>query len=284
MNSAMSRYVAIVLLSMVPTAHGAGEKDIQLLRTPSGVRFGLLGDKRASPAPTLFVFAADINTTLGNMDYAQEARALMKQGYLAVALDVPCHGQDHQAAEPAGLPGWRARLTRGDDLVPGLVKKASLVLDYLVREGYTDPRRVAASGNSRGGFIALHFAAAEPRVRCVAAFCPVTDLRALTEFAGMEKDPAIQSLALANQADKLADRALWVWIGNQDDRVSTDLAIAFTRKVVAAAAARKKPAAVELHVMPVPGHSSLHPSAHQEAANWLREQTRAPNLGDTRTD
>jgi dienelactone hydrolase len=264
-------------LAAPPGAWAGDERPVKVLHTPSGVRFGLLGDKGASPAPTLFVFASSVEGTLGSDDYNKAGRLLGKAGYLCVALDLPCHGEDvKKDGEPAGLDGWAVRLRKGDDLVPGFVTKASAVLDYLVQEKYTDPHRVAACGTSRGGFIALHFAAAEPRVRCVAAFAPVTDLLALREFAGMEKHPATRGLALAGSADKLADRALWLCIGNHDERVGTDLAIVFTRKVVEAAAARHQPANVELHVMPTVGHS-VHATAQDEAAAWIER-----NLKDSK--
>jgi hypothetical protein len=57
----------------------------------------------------------------------------------------------------------------------------------------------------------------------------------------------------------------------------TDEAIAFTRKIVKAAVAEKKPARVELHVMPTVGHS-IHATAHDRAAAWvaawLKDQAR----------
>ena len=54
----------------------------------------------------------------------------------------------------------------------------------VVAKGYTDPRRVAAIGISRGGFLACHLAAAEPRIKVIAAISPLVDLMALREFKG----------------------------------------------------------------------------------------------------
>src|SRR5207247_2644543 len=132
----------------------------------------------------------------------------------------------------------------------------------------TDAKKVAICGTSRGGFMALHFAAVEPRIRCVAAFAPVTDLPALSEFSGMDKHAPTMGLDLRRHADKLAGRSMWLCIGNADERVGTDQAITFTRKVVAASVAAKKPADVELHVMPTIGHR-IHVTAHEEAAAWF---------------
>ena len=240
----------------------------KVLVTPSGIRFGLLGERGSTPAPTLFVFANRIEETLGSEHYSRSACVLMKHGFLCASLDLPCHGEDKKPGEPDGLGGWRVRVVGGDELVPGFVAKVSAVLDYLVKEGYADPQKVAACGTSRGGFMALHFAAADARVKCVAAFAPVSDLLTLREFAGMEQHPVTNALALVNLAEKLAGRGVWVCIGNHDERVGTDHAIAFTRKVVEACAAQKRPADVELHVMPVAGHT-LHATAHEEAAAWM---------------
>ena len=73
---------------------------------------------------------------------------------------------------------------------------------------------------------------------------------------------------MRHAAAKLADRPIWVVIGNQDERVSTDRAIAFTRDVARVAGNRKRPALVELHVTTTPGHSTPA-AAHDDAAAWV---------------
>ncbi|HJT79195.1 MAG TPA: prolyl oligopeptidase family serine peptidase, partial [Gemmataceae bacterium] len=261
---------ALVLILGAGTGARAGTKaNVTLLHTPDGIEFGLLGDKPKAPAPTLFVFANDIRGTLADFTHYNKVGSLLaRQGFLSVSLDLPCHGKDNKEKVTNALAGWRKRLEAGDDLVPGFTAKCTRVLDYLVREGYTDPGRVAACGTSRGGFMALHFAAADPRVRCVVGLAPVTDLLALTEFRGMEKSAAVNALALARVADKLAGRPVWVTIGNNDGRVGTDKVIAFTRDLVRASVARKEPPRVELHVLTNAGHS-VHPAAHAEAAAWV---------------
>jgi dienelactone hydrolase len=171
----------------------------------------------------------------------------------------------------AGLTGWATRLRKDENPVGAFTKQASAVLDYLIAEGYTDREKVAVCGTSRGGFMAVHFTAAEPRVRCVAAFAPVTELSALSEFAGMEKHAGTIALDLRRQADKLAGRPIWMCIGNLDERVDTDRAIAFSRAAVKASAEAQKRSLFELHVMTSVGHT-IHPTAHDEAAAWVAAQ------------
>ena len=150
---------------------------MRLLKTADGTRFGLFSEKPAAPAATLFIFASGIDE-MGNDParyYTQTGRDLAKDGWVYVALDIPCHGNDHKDGEPAALTGWAHRVKTGQDLMGPFVKRCSAVLDHLIAEGYTDPDRVAASGTSRGGFCALHFAAGEPRVRAVTGVAPVTN-------------------------------------------------------------------------------------------------------------
>ena len=270
----MSRFIGFVTLACVllgsveSVTPGQTSQKIQILQTAGGVRFGLLGSKGETPAPTLFILAGSLEDALGNDDYAKVGRLLLKKGFVCVSVDIPCHGKDHKGIKPAGLAGWRSRLENGDDLLLPFTKNVSAVLDHLIKEGITDASRVAICGTSRGGFMAVHAAAAEPRIRCVAAFAPVTDLLALREFTGMEKNAPTRDLDLRKHADKLAGRSLWLCIGNNDQRVGTDQAIAFTRKMVAASQAKKKPADVQLHVMDTVGHR-IHASAHEEAAAWF---------------
>ena len=155
--------------------------------------------------------------------------------------------------------------------MPAFLSTASQVLDFLIRNGYTDSNRIAACGISRGGFMAIHFAAADSRVQCVAALAPVTDLRVLTEFSGMKNESLARSLSVMNVADKLAGRGVWIYIGNDDERVGTDDAIAFTRLVARRAIATKQRANVKLTVDALEGHGVGLPP-HFEAAEWIEAQ------------
>jgi hypothetical protein len=75
-------------------------------------------------------------------------------------------------------------------------------------------------------------------------------------------------------APKPAGRAIWVSIGNDDHRVDTDLAIAFTRAVVTASAEGKQVdpiVPVKLIVGPSAGHHGIE-NAHELMANWIARQ------------
>jgi dienelactone hydrolase len=271
---------AVCLLACIaPNAGGEDRLEDQLpqlLTTASGVRFGIWPERPAQPAPTLFVLAGGIEDSLGSNTFRQSGNHLAKRGYLCVSVDLPCHGDDARPGEK-GLSGWRVRCVAKKDIVADTTARLKMVLDYLIAERLTDPARVAALGTSRGGFMAVHFAAADPRVRCVAAFAPVTDLAALSEFRGVGDDPFVQSLALERQAAALAERPIWLVIGDRDERVSTDRAIQFVRRVTTAALEAQRSPRIELHVLPEPkGHTTPAGSAELAAA-WIEQQMPTSN-------
>lgn len=259
---------ASLLVGLSANANGHAAEAVLPLKTSNGVEFSILGPKPEKPAPTLFIFALDAKTTLNSPLYRQAGNVLAKQGYLCVSVDLPCHGDQKRAGEPGELAGWRHRVDAGDDPMAELTRRTKSVLAFLIAEGYTDADRVAACGTSRGGFSALHIAAADPRVKCVAAYSPVTDLKALREFKGAEDAPLVRQLALVKHADRLAGRAVWISIGDRDERVDTDAAIRFARALSAASAAKKLPSGVELHVGPAEGHHTPDGAAEQSAA-WI---------------
>jgi len=275
MNRLVWLGVALPLLASAEPGPGGtaplpADNGLRLERLPDGTRYALIGNPAAKRAPTLFVFQGDIDVARREPLYTEVGRIVAKAGFLAVVIDAPAHGEDRRADEPVELPGWRARVDRGEDLVGAFLARSRAVLDHLVNTGAADPARVAAVGTSRGGFLAFHFAAAEPRVRCVGGIAPVTDLLALREFNGTPAAAAAEALALARLAPALAGRPAWLCIGNRDARVSTEAAIAFSRALVAAAPA-DAPAPVTLLVHDGDGHRST-PADHERLAAWLLAQ------------
>ena len=241
--------------------------ELKMLQTPSGVRFGSLGERRASPAPTLIIVGSDLEYSLTNDEINKVGRLL--GGAHCFGLDVPGHGIDVREGEPQSLGAWRARLDKNENFVAKFARDISDILDYLIADGYSDPARIAVAGTSRGGFMGLHAMAEDSRIRAGVSFAPISELTILNEFKGLERHALTQSLALSQIAAKLADRPLWFCIGNNDRRVGTDSLIDFTRRVVAACK-KGKTAPVEIHIMETEDHH-IHDTAHEEAAEWLRK-------------
>jgi len=248
------------------------EPALKVLKTTSGVEFGIWGHLEVKHAPTFFILANSIKETLGSDYFRQSGNDLVKQGYLCVTIDIPGHGVDHRSDEPEGIEAWRVRTNAGEDFVAATNRRLTEVLDFLIAEGHSDPEKITVGGTSRGGFLAMHFTAADARVKCVAAYAPVTDLIVLREFHGAEDDALVASLSVAEQASELASRGLWITIGDRDDRVGTDNAIALAREVTASARSQGLPGEVEFHVIAEPKGHTLPPGAAERAAKWITQQ------------
>jgi dienelactone hydrolase len=275
--------VCAVLLQIGFSSAGARAEDpppavepaAQVLKTKSGVRFGLWPKKPEAPAPTLFIFAGSIEDSLNKPYFRQCGNQLAKEGYLCASVDLPCHGPEVRDGEPAGIAGWRVRIEMGEDLVAEATARFRAALDELIDLKLADPERIAACGTSRGGFMAVHFAASDPRIKAAAAFAPLTDLMVIDEFKTLEKRDLADRLSLKAQSEKLAGRAVWLIIGDRDARVSTDESIAFCRAVTSASLKQQKPALVDLHVVSEPQGHTTPKGADQEAAVWIARQLAA---------
>lgn len=258
----------LVIVDGTDTPYSATDQSLSILRTPGGMRFGLLGNKPSQPAPTLFVFATHLEQTLTDERYVQVGHLLQDSRFLIVSVDVPCHGEDRRTDEPEGIAGWRVRLESRENFLVDYLVRVSSVLDFLIQNRYTDPDSVSACGTSRGGFVALHYAASDLRIKRVAAFAPVTNLAFLKEFEAIADKSLLEVVSLSRVTDKLVGRPIWITIGNRDDRVGTGEAIEFMKQVVAASALRKAMATIELNIWPAIGHKTPT-KAHEAAASWL---------------
>lgn len=244
----------------------------EIRKTKTGVRYGIWPEQPTQPAPILFIFGASIEETLNAPYFRQSGNQLAKSGYLCVSVDLPGHGNAHRAGEPAGIEAWRYRCDQEENFVEQATADFRVVLDDLIETRLADPSRIAVCGTSRGGFMAAQFAAADERVKCVATYAPVTDLMALREFQGVKHPEKARQLSLKAVADKLAGRAIWLIIGDRDDRVSTDESIAFCRAVTAASLKRNRSAMVDLHVVVEPQGHTTPAGAADLAAVWIAKQ------------
>ena len=117
----------------------------------------------------------------------------------------------------------------------------------------------------------MRLTAHDQRVGTVAAFAPVTDLRALSEFEGLKGNPSNRPLGLIEYADRLAGRNLWLIIGDRDNRVGTRHTVDLALEVSRRAALKTLATRVEFHVEPSEGHQ-LPEGSYQRAAEWLLDQ------------
>jgi dienelactone hydrolase len=264
---------SVVLLASVMGTNAEPESKIELMHTLDGIEFGIWGNtNHEQPAPTLIVLATTIKNTLNSAYYRHCGNQLVKRGYICISINLPCHGDQRVDGEPEGLSGWSHRVARDSDFVAEFNNRLSKVLDHLIKQGVSDPRKIAACGTSRGGFLALHAAIHDPRVKCVAGFAPVTDLSVLREFKSTSERRLVKQLNLIKRAKDLAGRKVWIVIGDQDERVGTDHAIQLAREISRESRKQKLPSQATLHVLSEPRGHTIPDGADRLAADWILQQ------------
>lgn len=253
---------------------GSDEVVLHHLHTDSGLPFVIWGKKEISlPAPVLFILSGEGEETLTS-DYFRQcgSRLALEDNWLCVSLDIPYHGELAKKGQKHGLEGWAAAALQKEDFVTENNSRMKAVLDYLIRYHYADTAMAFACGTSRGGYLALQFTSYDRRIKAVAAFSPVTELRALREFSGIKEDQLLPVFDLSNQLNKLATKKIWMVIGDRDDRVGTDRAVEFARALSRMIARNDYPGSIELAVMPEPQGHTTPAGAADKAVEWFRKQ------------
>ena len=263
---------ALSVTAVAATSHAAAVPDSpEIVRsiTPDGVEYAYWNPSDVRPAPTLIVLSGDIDRSLTHPSFLNAGKFLGPQGWLCVSIDLPCHGEQ-ATADLRNLSGWAKRVARGEDIVAEFNTRMRRVVDHLITQGLTDPERLVASGVSRGGFMAIRYAAFDDRVDAAIGYAPVTDLAVLREFDAIDDSPAVKAMSLHAHAEALVGRPIFLVIGDRDTRVGTDDAMTFMRRLQRLAAEADTPSRADLYVVSEPRGHATHPEADGWAARWVR--------------
>ena len=229
-----------------------------LLRSPECV----------SPGGCLLIdLAWDRTTTLDLHPYSLVADIFLAAGHRVASLDMPKHGELADAGDGGeGLAGMANAMARGEDIFAEFRATGRAFIDACVARGIVQPGRVVVTGTSRGGHASLHLMAGDPRVLGCAAMFPVTYLPALDEFAPLVDIPRVQAANAEALLPQLADRPVFLCIGEGDPRVSAAHCFNLYARLNAAAR-HTKPV---LYILPGETHGAafLEPG-YQSAAAYL---------------
>lgn len=266
----MKKFLFAVLASILLCSN---VQAVEIARTRAGVRYGLINAGKARPLAIIFTTdieesLADVHTPLGTQ--------LRQEGFSILSLDVPCHGRDVRSGEVAGLDCWAARIKQGEtDVFDRFAGQVDQVVGLLVNQGAVDPAFIVAIGVSRGGYLAIRQLALSRFVKAAVGLVPVTDLKKLMEFRNTPVDQG--KLGFAHYYNALAKKAIFVQIGNDDDRVSTQAAIDLINGIVATR--RNQDINATLMLMPFRGHRT---PKDKLALDWILQQRSFANSGLTK--
>lgn len=202
----------------------------QTVDTPEGVRWYYTGpsiEEGAMPAVFYFALAGDESLCLD--PFNQPIAHLQGKPLRCWSLTLPGHGPGFDKTQ--AISYFASEMREGRDIIGPFLAVAQEAIEWLVSAGYVDSSRMAVAGLSRGGFIATHLAARVENLDTVLGFAPLTCIEYHPEFQDIKELPAVQALSMTHLIPRLTRKRLRYYIGNRDQRVSTDCCFSFIRQL-----------------------------------------------------
>ncbi len=219
------------------------------------------------PLPSLFYFSLSGPDSLCLDPFNQPIQFLQGKMIRVFSMTLP----GHEAGLPAAgaMKIWADDFAKGRNCIGEFLDSAQLAVDFAIKERFVDPSKLAVAGLSRGAFIAAHLAAQDARFRHVLGFAPLTRLCKIKEFASLQENRLAHSLDLSHLGEKLSDRHLRLYIGNDDTRVGTRDCFDFAMSVIHQKKGRT--AQVELIMYPSIGQGGhgTPPDIFKQGADWV---------------
>lgn len=228
-----------------------------LVRTP----------ERVTPGRVLCIeLALDRAYTLNNPPYNIVSEIFLAAGHRVASLDMPQHGElaDEHGE---GLEGIANAARAGVDVFADFAAAARELVDACIAMKWAKAGRIVITGTSRGGHASLALMAGDARVLACAAIAPVTYLPAVREFADQADNPIIRRWNANALIPHLADRHVFLNIGEEDPRVGAEHCFDFHAHLTAASRTVRP----VLYTLPGATHGPafLEPGYHAAAAFLL---------------
>ncbi len=222
------------------------------------------------PLPSFFYFSLSGTDSLCLDPFNQPVQFLHGKMIRVFSMTLPGHECDLPAT--GAMKVWADDFSKKFDPIDKFLDSFALALEFAIQNKFVDPNKMAVGGLSRGGFVALHAAAREERLKFVLAFAPISQLHKVKEFHHLHEDPLVLSLNLSNISQKLIHQHLRIHIGNHDTLVDTPSCFEFAMSVVNHAAQHQiRSPKVEFFLHPSIGHKGhgTPPDIFRQGADWI---------------
>ncbi len=231
----------------------------------------------AGPLPAFFYFALSGEESLKLDPYNSPVARLEGAPIRVFSMTLPGHGLGFNKLH--AIQYWADQLAGGTDVLNKFFDDAAFAINWLIEEGWIEPDEIAVGGLSRGGFVATHVAALDPRIKTVLGFAPLTRLSAVKEFASEKQPTHAKMHALTLDLEQIVDnlthlRHLRFYIGNRDERVGTDACYHFVRKLANKGhEKRARHMHAELFITHAIGHQGHGTAPHifEAGADWVKD-------------
>ncbi len=218
--------------------------------------------------PALFYFALSARDSLTKDPFNQPVQFLEGLPLRIFSMTLP--GHEEGLPPENGIRVWAEQM----DLIPEFIDKAKNAVKELITKSIIPSDNLAVAGLSRGAFIAAHLAAVCPEFKTLLGFAPLTHLSETEEFKTLGLEESAKKLNLSHLIDKLYDRRIRFYVGNQDHRTGTKNAFAFIDQVSSYALEQRiRTSPIELRIGPSIGYlgHGTSPETFREGANWIKE-------------
>lgn len=224
------------------------------------------------PLPSLFYFSISGPDSLCLDPFNQPVQFLQGEMIRIFSLTLPGHEEGLLAKDAMKL--WAEAMGKGQNCVAEFLDDAQKAIDFCVEERFIDVSKLGAAGLSRGAFVAAHLAAKDERFRHIVGFAPLTKLGYIREFEHLSENPIATSLDLIHLADRLGDRHIKLYIGNEDTQVGTRECFDFLEALVLKK--KQKSSHAELLIYPSIGRMGhgTPPEIFKQGALWLLQNLR----------
>lgn len=171
------------------------------------------------PLPSFFYFSLSGEDSL-NLDPFNQPIAFLN-GSLVRSFSMTLPGHENELPRAGAIRIWADDFAKKRNPILPFLENFQKALDFAIHEKFVDPQKLVVGGLSRGGFVALHAAARDNRLKKVLAFAPITDLTKVREFQDLKEDPSVKSMNISSLRKELCQKQIRFHIGNLDDLVDT---------------------------------------------------------------
>jgi len=193
---------------------------------------------------------------------------MWEQGWNVVSFDLPGHGANLNPGETyvdigSGLRNWATRASLSENVADTCNAQVKLVADWLIENGKSKDNRIATSGISRGGFMAIHAVNSVDAIGAAVGLVPATNLAMISAFEGFGNMWVVKQTAWG--VSFKSTKPAYIELGNADTAVNTAEA---ARNVAGMIERMLTTNQIDFHISPGAFHA-MPVGAESRAALWL---------------
>jgi predicted esterase len=233
----------------------------------------MVGPKEKKALPSIFYFALTGKQSCTLSPINQPVAFLSTHSVRIFSWSLFAHQEEVDPKE--SMKQWASAIEQKNNFIEAFITKSKYNLSKLIDDGWVDSSKIAVSGLSRGAFLGTHWAANDSRISVVVGYSPLVSLNALTTFPSLKTNSLAKQLNLINSAPKLIHKKICFYMGNRDQRVSTEESTKLVKEISNQAYQKRiRSPQVSLMITPSIGYlgHGTSPSSFYSGTQFILEQ------------